>query len=140
MLVSPSARLLHAEAQKVNYHPYCQRVQRDERKFEKGWEIAQNENLNLASCISIRSDRDGRRLILSYWCFEFLASGFGYVFGYVAGRRLMLFTVPFADFLESLREICEWCADPSHRTIRPLSLAVLILASATTQDDAAAPR
>ena len=64
----------------------------------------------------------------------------GYVFGYVAGRRLVLFTVPFAGFLESLREICEWCADPLHRTIRPLSLAVLILASATTQDDAAAPR
>jgi hypothetical protein len=48
VLVSPSTRLLHAEAQKVHYHPYCQWIRRDQRKFKKGWEIAQKENLNLA--------------------------------------------------------------------------------------------
>ena len=37
----------------MHYHSYCQRVQRDQRKLEKGWEIAQNENLNLASYIPI---------------------------------------------------------------------------------------
>ena len=43
----------------------------------------------------------------------------GYVFGYVAGRRLVLFIVPFAGFLENLREICEWGSEgrefKSHR-------------------------
>jgi len=41
------------EAQKVHYHPYCQRVQRDQRKTEKGWEIDDKANLNLVNLISI---------------------------------------------------------------------------------------
>ena len=48
VLVSAFVRLHHVEGKKVHYHPYCQKVWCDQRKLEKGWEIAQNENLNLA--------------------------------------------------------------------------------------------
>jgi len=48
VLVSGSFRLVHTEAQKVHYRSYSQRVRRDKRKLEKGWEIDENQNLNLA--------------------------------------------------------------------------------------------
>ena len=43
----------------------------------------------------------------------------GYVVGYVAGRGLVLLSVPFADILENLRENCKWGSEgrdfKSHR-------------------------